>query len=676
VGVLIEPRDQLEPAPDVAAGDGAAPTGRVADTATDGPPAHAGRASPAAQRTVDLTGLAAIAALAVPVAVALVALRDPYWHANLDLALTELRVRDVTSGHPPLVGLSGRIEALGLAGSHPGPISFWLLAPLYRLFGASSWALQAATATLNLAAVAVAVWIGHRRGGRAGALAVAAGMAVLLHAYGADRWTQAWNPYLPLMWWPVVLLAVWSVLCDDHTMLPVAVAAGTFCLQTHVAYLGLVAGVLGLAAAGLAVALARTGGSRRDRMRTLRWGGSSAALLVLLWVPPLVEQARHDPGNLTIIREQFANPTEPSAGWRAGVETSLQRLDLVSVLAGRADQVGSSTRGALMLVMWGVAAAVAWRRARHVRALLRLQVVVAAALLLGLVSISRIQGTVFDYLVLWSWGTAVLAAAAVAWTVAEVRSEGRARAAVPEAEIRSTGRAGSAEPESEARVDVGRLAPVRRGGPALGLALALHVVLVVALAATTWDAAHAQHPQPGQARLHADLLPDAVEALRRGPAPGAGTDGHYLVRSDDPLSVGLNSYTVLLELERQGFEVGIDGAHAVSARPFRVMPGGEATAIVTYVVGPAIAGWRQRSGAVEIAHAEPSADDRADFERLRRRVVAELERDGLGDLAAQVDDSALTVGVDPRVPASTATLLRRMIDLSGPTSIFVTLPVT
>ena len=38
----------------------------------------------------------------------------------LDLAQTELRVRDVGGSHTPLVGLAGRIQAYGQQGSHPG----------------------------------------------------------------------------------------------------------------------------------------------------------------------------------------------------------------------------------------------------------------------------------------------------------------------------------------------------------------------------------------------------------------------------------------------------------------------------------------------------------------------------------------------------------------------------
>ena len=91
--------------------------------------------------------------------VALVALAQPRWFPILDLAQTEMRVRDVFTLHPPLIGLPGRIGTLARQGSHPGPLSFWLLAPFYKLFGSSAWALQAATASVN--AVAIGLKIGR-----------------------------------------------------------------------------------------------------------------------------------------------------------------------------------------------------------------------------------------------------------------------------------------------------------------------------------------------------------------------------------------------------------------------------------------------------------------------------------------------------------------------------------
>ena len=49
------------------------------------------------------------AALAIPFVVALVALAGSHWSPVLDLAMTELRVRDVLGPHTPLIGLPGRI---------------------------------------------------------------------------------------------------------------------------------------------------------------------------------------------------------------------------------------------------------------------------------------------------------------------------------------------------------------------------------------------------------------------------------------------------------------------------------------------------------------------------------------------------------------------------------------
>jgi hypothetical protein len=78
------------------------------------------------------------AVVSLPVLVAAVAVHSPRWYPPVDLAQIELRVRDVGLAHPPLVGLGGRIVGYGTQGSHPGPMSFYLLAPVYRLLGSSA----------------------------------------------------------------------------------------------------------------------------------------------------------------------------------------------------------------------------------------------------------------------------------------------------------------------------------------------------------------------------------------------------------------------------------------------------------------------------------------------------------------------------------------------------------
>src|SRR5687767_14412605 len=98
---------------------------------------------------VVLAGLFVIVGI-VPLTVAAVSLRTPAWYPSLDWAIIELRVRDVGWSHPPMLGSPGRFQALGELGAHPGPLFFYLLAPFYRLLGATPSALLVSTAAVNL----------------------------------------------------------------------------------------------------------------------------------------------------------------------------------------------------------------------------------------------------------------------------------------------------------------------------------------------------------------------------------------------------------------------------------------------------------------------------------------------------------------------------------------------
>jgi hypothetical protein len=132
-----------------------------------------------------------VALFALPLVVALGSLRHPRYYPVGDLAEIELRVRDVATAHPPLVGLIGRLGPVGGVASHPGPLVFWLMWPFYRAFGASSWALDVASVALHMAAIGVVLWIAYRRGGTGLVIGVGALLGVLLRAYGPSTLTQA-----------------------------------------------------------------------------------------------------------------------------------------------------------------------------------------------------------------------------------------------------------------------------------------------------------------------------------------------------------------------------------------------------------------------------------------------------------------------------------------------------
>lgn len=72
-------------------------------------------------------------AVALPLVIGIIAYLWRPWYPVLDMAMTELRVRDVGTRRTPLIGLPGRIGEFPDQGSHPGPLSFWLVAIAYQI---------------------------------------------------------------------------------------------------------------------------------------------------------------------------------------------------------------------------------------------------------------------------------------------------------------------------------------------------------------------------------------------------------------------------------------------------------------------------------------------------------------------------------------------------------------
>ena len=400
--------------------DATAIAGRADDAVpapADGASAGTEAASSRGRRALLVLGLTAVVAL--PLFVALGALRTPRWSPLLDLAMTEMRVRDVGTQHTPLVGLLGRLSSDGEQGSHLGPLSFWLLAPTYRVLGSSAWGLLVGVVVLNVTAIATTLWIALRRGGTALAVGFAAAMAVLVHVYGTMVLTEPWNPYMPVLWWTLTLVALWAVACDDLPMLPVAVFAASFCLQTHISYAGLVAGFAVAALAMFGVRAVRLRGDRPALRRLMGWSAVALVLGLVLWLPPIIDQATGDPGNMSIVVGHFLDPEDEPIGVERGAELFAVHLDPWRFVSGEQAISGSMVPAGLFVLLWAAAAVATWRlvprAATHRSALLRLHAVIAVGLVLGFVSSTRILGFVWFYLTLWAWSLTMLMSVAIVW---------------------------------------------------------------------------------------------------------------------------------------------------------------------------------------------------------------------------------------------------------------------
>jgi len=577
------------------------------------------------------------AAFAIGFGVALVALARPRWFPILDLAQTEMRLRDVFSAHPPLIGLPGRIGTFQHQGSHPGPLSFWALAPFYKLFGSSAWAMQAATACLNALALGLSLVLARRRGGVRLLWGVAAVLAVLTYFFGPSVLTQAWNPYLPMMWFIVFALGAWSVLCDDIAMLPVTAFAACFCLQTHISYLGLVGGLSAVVLAWVVWSLWKRPGALGPH--PWRWVLVAAGVAVATWIPPVWQELNSSEGNLTLLWRHFTNPPETAIGVRRGLDVFLVHLNPARLVWPRDGVSGAVWPGVLLVVAWAASAVVAVRA--RARALIALDVVLAVALLLGLFSVASIFGFVWYYLMLWAWIINGLLIFATVWGIGVL---------VRDRLDRSRGRT--------SRVDV----------PSIVCA----VIALVYLTGFAIDASTVEPPTPRVSTALGRLARPTIRAIDAGRVPGGGRSGRYQVTIVDTMSINAPGYGLVSELERAGIHAGFPPIFSAIVRPKRIVTKDEATAVIHYASGKDIAVWRAKPGAVEVARVDlRTPAERRESARLLARARAELQRDGRGDLVTNLADNVFTTTFRPDVPTPVQRILLRVLDLGDEASVFV-----
>lgn len=548
--------------------------------------------------------------------------------------MTELRVRDVFTSQTPIIGLPGRIGDYPNQGSHPGPLSFYLLAPTYRLLGSSSWALEVSAVVVHLAAIATALWIGRRRGGTVGVAAVAVLLAVVVRGYGQILLTQPWNPYLPLLAWIVVLLAAWSILCGDTLMLIPLVVAASLCAQTHVPYLVSCA-VLTIGA--IAYAARRAG---RPRHHAAIAGGIG----VVLWFPPLLDQVVHDPGNIRRLLDHFSTPSEPVIGFGDGVRLALRHLDVwagfVGDLGGSGQFVSQSSpwRGAMTLVVWLAAAAVAWRIGS--RPLKCLHVTVTAALVLGLLSMVRIFGLAWYYLTLWAWGTTAVAFGAIVWSGLTLLRH--------------------------VRRDDGRRARRLIGIAAAGLAVVASVSSAVVFA-------HAEVPEERLSDAVAALAGPTYDAIAAGVGPAEGTDVPYQVRWSDAADMGSPGYGLLNEMERRGLDVAGDEYFDVPLTSYRWRDRSPDIAQIHLATGAWIETWAEVPGAVLVASYEPrDAEETALYAETRERVIARMRAEGRSpELIDNIDCNLFLTSLSTSISSADLADVEVLLELGQPMAVYL-----
>lgn len=342
---------------------------------------------------------------------------DLVWGPSGDWAVLNLRVEDV-GRHTPLIGPYSRF-----GWNHPGPLLYWLLAIPYHLFGDKPEALLTAAATLNALTIAAMSLVAWRRGRLALVSCTMAATAVLLHAMGPAMMRDPWNPFITLLPLALIALLGWSVVEGDAWMWPPLLFVASYELQSHIGYLP----ILTIIAVVIVLLAWRRNSFRSllpsDRTQRRFVLGVSFAVLFGCWLPVIVDQVAGT-GNLGALTHYFLSPGDRPAGLVTGLRIAADQLRIPAApWLGRTELTG--TDGALLgsgviafLLPLVAMAGSAWiaRRTRAFAAL-RLQTIVVAASLGGVIATSRVIGPVFDWVVRWWWVLALLWWLSIAWSL-------------------------------------------------------------------------------------------------------------------------------------------------------------------------------------------------------------------------------------------------------------------
>jgi len=583
--------------------------------------------------------ITAIVSLPILIAVATLIARDRWFPAG-DMAQAELHMRGFFA-HPPLVGAAGRIVGdAGTQGSHPGPALWVAMLPVY-LFGArSSDALMLAVVSVHIVSILAAVMLAYRRGGRL--LAALTGLATLcfVRSSGTDFMIEPWNPWLALLPFMVFILLIGEVVAPipysspkgRATAFVLAVMIGSYCVQCHAGYVPLVFAAL-LGALGVMVYDV----DRKGLM--FQTVGISLCVGLAMWTPPILDQWRRTPGNLSVLWQHFASPSEPTIAFGSAVRVIATQMNILGPwLTGPGASAPSETWARypgfiafVALVLFVAALA----RQRGLSGLLRMQFMFCGLLIVSVISVLRIFGPYFEYTIRWLWILSALTIAHSCFVLCRI---------------------------------FGILHWLKSKRVFTTVAVAIASALLVTSAVQAHQRVHI--PGPTESRILAGLIPQAIEVL--------DPQSSYLLRMYDPYTLNATGFGSLLELERQGFDVGVDFFRAAAALPHRVRSEMSIDLILWVVVGPAIARADLDPALKRVAYVDPRTPQEVILaEQLLNDIREGLIGAGRSELVPSLDTpGASLLFAEPALPHPIAEMVRQLIRWGQPVAMYVSTPGT
>jgi hypothetical protein len=384
------------------------------------------------QTYVEGIALGALAALPLsPYLIHLMRVGVPRFVVEGDYAGLEMAARLAWHGKT----LLGPYSRFGF--NHPGPLYFYLLAPVVALGGKSSTGLYAGACVINGVAAALSVFALRVCSTRAHAVAATFVLSAWLAAFG-NACALPWNPIVVVL--PMIALLVLAAMlaCGTSWAAPCGALCAAFVVETHIATIPTAAGVTLVALVVFAIVVRRRKGFAAAERGHLTVAGG---LLLLAALPPLVEQVRSREGNLTKLVHFISHPPAPPKAfglalseWTYATSWLPDRLfgrtlstegPGPRVMASEAVPDVPSRFAIAILVAWlaaVLAASVIAIRRRDERSAALLGIGVLASMISAL-SLRAAVGPSFYYLMFWTTAGSTIGWMGVATTLTNVVAE-------------------------------------------------------------------------------------------------------------------------------------------------------------------------------------------------------------------------------------------------------------
>jgi hypothetical protein len=283
--------------------------------------------------------------------------------------------------------------------NHPGPIYFYLLLPFYALFSMGTQSLYAGAIFINLVSVFTMLYFIFKSQDKYFSYFTAFFLALYIYYFlGLIVFRSIWNPHVTILPFAALIFICVYLSLGHIKVLPLVVFFSSFLIQTHVAYAPAVMGIV-LIALPL-YGLEKWRDSKKIRVffskEVLIPIGISAGVFLVSWILPIMETLGNPPGNIRKLVYYFASS-----------KTAHSFSEAVCAVSGITNAPLLKLSGKELLLVFfllqsvlGIAAAI-YNSVKKKKYLRNLLVFGLASLIISVISVTKISGEVYIYLIQW-----------------------------------------------------------------------------------------------------------------------------------------------------------------------------------------------------------------------------------------------------------------------------------